>query len=146
MLDGIAIALKLLVWKISARPASTFVEGDARLVRAPDGSMVREYPVSVNAEGFIDGEPWDWELLWEGSRTGGMGAVAVGGAVERLQSELREYAAGKRLASPPLPLVAYYGTGRPWMPQRRKGKKKVATNLTIRTNAHLNCLSAQASC
>jgi predicted ATP-binding protein involved in virulence len=102
--------------------------------------MVRQYPVVVTAEGLIHGEHLDWSLSSEGQRR--VDATVLGNAVDSLQSELREYAERKRQESPALPLIAYYGTGRPWAPQMQKGRRRVSTNLTIRTDAYLNCLSS----
>jgi predicted ATP-binding protein involved in virulence len=142
MLDAIALALKLLVWKISAQRQTTFSKGDVRLVRAPDGSMVPQYPLGVHAEGTIDGGAWDWDLTWPGGSARGVEAQAQGDAIEKLLSGLREYATGKRQESPLLPVVAYYGTGRPWVPQRQKGRRKAGANLAVRTDAYLDCLSS----
>ena len=145
MLDGIGIALEFFVSSLSGRRQMGFSSEDARLTQSPDGSTVAQYPVRLVADGEIDGDEtrWTTSLSLIDGRPSYARAWLFGGPAEKLRKELAEYADRKKDQAPPLPVIAYYGTGRPWTPQRQHaGKKKTAADLTIQTNAYLNCLSS----
>jgi predicted ATP-binding protein involved in virulence len=145
MLDGISFAFLPFVNDFLGASRGGFWLSDARMTRSPDGTMERQFPVSFEAEGIVDGNPatWSRQLTSSDGKTTHAQATVLAASARRILTELGEYSDRKRAEAPPLPVIAYFGTGRPWSPHRRtEGKKKTATDLTIRTNAYLNCLSS----
>jgi predicted ATP-binding protein involved in virulence len=152
VLDAIAIALGLFVDTIaSGRQAHGFDRSDIRLVRGEDGAMAPSLPVELAANGTADGERLSWSRAVSSLgkvrvRTANRDAKTLHKAAERLRERLTGFASGEREQPPPLPLVAFYGTGRLWSEHRlTKGKRIADSSAMGRVAGYLDSLSSSSS-
>ena len=117
VLDAIGISLGLFVDTIAGtRQSHGFERSDVRLSRTPDGAMLPALPVELTASGSADGARLSWRRALNGAgaraRTTTKDAETLRAAAEQLRQRLQGFAAGGRQQPPPLPIVAFYGTGR----------------------------------
>lgn len=151
VLDAIGIALGLFVDTITqARVSHGFERTDVRLVHSDTAAMVPALPVEIAASGSADGERLLWRLALNGtskrSRTTTRDAETLRKAGERLRQRLDGFAAGGREQPPPLPLVAFYGTGRLWSEHRlTKGKRTADPSALGRIAGYVDSLSSSSS-
>ena len=85
--------------------------------------LVERTPVQIKAIGALDGRAVEWlrQIKSNGSRTSNTGAKA---ALEIISSLFQQVAAGARIW---LPIVAYYGAGRAWLPSKSRDPKATIT-------------------
>jgi predicted ATP-binding protein involved in virulence len=152
VLDAIGISLGLFVDTIAnGRHGHGFERSDVRLARNADGSMVPELPVELKASGSADGSRLSWRravntLGKHRVRTTSREAKTLVAAAEGLRQRLTEFAGGKRDQPPPLPLVAFYGTGRLWSEHKLTERKRGAGQSSIgRVAGYLDSLSSSSS-
>ena len=99
-----------------------------------------QFPVSVKAEGIVDGKEVSWErmLKTEASR----GTMATSKEITDISQEYqRRFRSGDKTLI--LPVVAYYGTGRLWVQYREKKDDKASKN--TRTNGYIDNLNGAAN-
>ncbi len=148
LLDAIAIALGYFVDTFRDPTHQGFEKTDIRLVQTPEGQMVQQPPVVLDASGEIEGRPLNWQrkLETETGRTTYKEASELRDAAKALQRDLQDYADGRSPTPPSLPVVAYYGTGRLWSTGRlTKGREEVATRFNHQVDAYANCLKPEST-
>jgi predicted ATP-binding protein involved in virulence len=143
-LDALAVALG--VWHV-ARPTAgwrAIRRDEARLVPKQDGDTTRFDPApspSITAEGVIGGKPIKWtrmnrEYSSKTTNKEARGAIKV---VEDLLEQSR-----KKEARITLPVLAYYGAGRAWLPvPDRQSKFELKLNKVSRFDAYYYCLAGR---
>jgi predicted ATP-binding protein involved in virulence len=101
--------------------------------------MERQYPVSLQAVGEIDGREQQWERQLRGqkSRTTVKEAACLKNYANTLQTRVRS---GDLVV---LPLLAYYGTGRLW--KERNLTQNQTTQSSSRTLGYNECLNPTSS-
>lgn len=148
VLEAIAIALRPFVEELGAGGSHGIARGDIRKIRsAQTAEMVPMLPVTIHAQAAISGRIINWkrELLKEKGRTTRAEAKALTDCAHRFQDELQRSASSHH-PSPVFPLVAFYGTGRLWSSSKvTQGKEKLAGDMTRRSGAYLDCLSASST-
>lgn len=152
LLDAIGIALGLFVDTISeGGQAYPFERSDVRRVPRGDGRMEARLPVELAASGSADGERLSWNravttLGAKRVRTGNRDAQSLRAAAGKLRERLGDFAAGQREQPPPLPLVAFYGTGRLWSEHRlTRAKRTTDSSAMERVSAYVDSLSSSSS-
>ena len=145
VLDALAVALGPFVGAFDEAKGTHFATSDVRLVRMSDTTMAEmeaQYPLTMKVDGIVNGhkETWQRELKSAKSRTTYGAAAVLNKYGKDLQSQVRA-AADRRGASPILPLVSYYGTGRLWSEMRPTSDKK-ASNRTSRLVGYSDCLNS----
>ena len=140
VLDGVAVALGTYVGAFDMGKATHIEKSDARIARMNDqGDGEAQYPVRVRAHFKLPVGSGNYEIEREltgpKNRTTVSGARALTEYGEELQGMLR---AEWQIARP-LPLVAYYGTGRLWKTHKNMERKQVLS--ASRTMGYENCLS-----
>lgn len=145
VLDALAVALGPFVGAFDEAKGTYFTTSDARLARrrgATMAEMEEQYPLTMSVAGIVNGhkKTWQRELMGAKSRTTHAGAAALSDYGRDLQRRVRAAADG-RGASPLLPLVSYYGTGRLWSEMRLTSGKK-AGNKTSRLVGYTDCLGS----
>ncbi|CAM2065544.1 AAA family ATPase [Sulfidibacter corallicola] len=116
ILDALTIAIGSLFLKFADAPSRHIRQDEVRLktVRWDNGQGVNrepQYPVVIGAHGHVSGKPLEWErrLKTGSSRTDRIKARPILNVSSSLQKNVME---GKPT---PLPVIAYYGTGRLWL-------------------------------
>jgi predicted ATP-binding protein involved in virulence len=147
VLDALAVALG--VWLIkgpdsslagSRRPISS-TERRQELVQLGDRSLFQEAPgdVSVKAFGRIDGAD---QLSWEQRIAEGRKRASNAGSKETIDIVQRAYARARASEKVLLPVIAYYGAARAWLPHHERSKVKAASNGPARRwGAFYDCLN-----
>jgi len=145
LLDAVAIALRLFVDTLQARPSSSgFHPDDVRLQIGPDSTMSPVLPTSIAASGSVGGIELRWTLARYSDRrhakTKFDNATSLKDAATALREHLQDFNDSKRSDSPVFPIVAYYGTGRLFGAHRlTKTKIEGGTN---RLRGYEDCLSS----
>ncbi|MGE0395978.1 MAG: AAA family ATPase [Kofleriaceae bacterium] len=152
VLDAIGIALGLFVETIvSDGQTHGFERSDVRLARNTDGAMAPVLPVVLTASGSADGARLSWSravnsLGKKRVRTANREAKTLREAAARLRERLTGFAEGQREQPPPLPLVAFYGTGRLWSEHRLTQRRRTAAPTAMgRIAGYLDSLSSSSS-
>ena len=151
ILDAIACALGPLVDDLSGvRAWGGVAPSDVRLVPDADGGMAPVVPAEVGAHGVLDGQRVRWSMALNGvgkhSRTSSRDLRTARAAATGMRARLDEYAHDKREMAPPLPLVAYYGTGRLWAEQRlTEGRRRRDPTPMGRLAGYKDSLSSSSS-
>lgn len=122
---------------------------DVRVVRQ-EGVMMPVLPTEISATGIIDGEKQTWRLGRSGvtphSRNSTKDLKSMRARVQSMRARLESFASEEREMAPPLPLVAYYGTGRLWAPQRlTRGRLQRDLSALGRLSGYQDCLSSDSS-
>lgn len=143
ILDALAVALGPFIGAFDEAKGANFATSDVRLARRPASTMAEmeeQYPLTMIVKGIVNGheETWQRELKSAKSRTTYGTASVLSHYGKDLQSQVRAAADG-RGASPILPLVSYYGTGRLWCERRLTSDKKAA-NKVSRLVGYTDCL------
>lgn len=159
ILDALRLALLPFVTGIGkAKSCPGFLRSDMRgydhetnVLGKPAGFPTPALSTSIVAEGSIVGEPTRWrrerierELFGQTTRRD-MDHVRrlARNLTERIYSESRD---GGRGTQSPLPVVAYYGTGRLYSePRLSKAKRWLVQSSNTRMSAYLDCLSPSSS-
>jgi predicted ATP-binding protein involved in virulence len=123
ILEALSVAAGSWLLDIDGFQARNIHRNDVRLKPIEIGGVLtfeEQYPVSVGAEGTVDGQ----HVRWHRSMAGSMNRTTHGDA-----RELRELAArsdkGVRAGEPiTLPVIAYYGSGRLWKELRDSRQKQ----------------------
>lgn len=114
-LDALAVAAGS--WFLGVRGAESrhIQPGDIRVKinEFKDTARIEKLlPVTVTAEGMIEGKPMTWKRELQGTKTRWVDAKNIKTAAERAVTRMQE---GEPVT---LPLVSYYGTGRLWQEPR----------------------------
>lgn len=150
LLDALSAALEPVVDGLTGvRQWSGVGMGDVRVVRQ-EGAMMPVLPTEISATGIIDGEKQTWRLGRSGvtphSRNSTRDLKTMRSRVRSMRSRLDSFASEQRELAPPLPLVAYYGTGRLWAPQRlTRGRLQRDLSALGRLSGYQDCLSSDSS-
>jgi predicted ATP-binding protein involved in virulence len=151
ILDAIGVALGLFVDTIRGTRQSPAIErSDVRIARDDSNQMHPALPVDLAASGLADGERLSWRRTLNGisprSRTTSRDAETLRVAGERLRGRLNDFAQGGREAPPPLPIVAFYGTGRLWSEHYLTARRRNPEQSTIgRLAGYADSLSSSSS-
>lgn len=152
VLDAIGIALGLFVDTIASNGQSHgFERSDVRLARDADGRMAPVLPVELKANGSADGARLSWSravnsLGKQRVRTTNRDAKTLREAAEGLRKRLTGFALGEREQPPPLPIVAFYGTGRLWSEHRlTERKRNSGASAMGRVAGYVDSLSSSSS-
>jgi predicted ATP-binding protein involved in virulence len=142
LLDALAVAAG--VWLVNS-PDTTLnnsrrniLPSEIRLEAIAFDSIIQLIelkPVQITATGVLDGRSVQWlrQIKSNGSRTSNTGAKA---ALEIISSLFQQVAAGAKIW---LPIVAYYGAGRAWLPSNQRDPKAIATKAARRWDAFYDC-------
>lgn len=152
VLDGIAIALGAWLGATSqaGKEDRTIAVADARLVRQEGDGLATAnpiFPVRVAAEGelrrpqlhdigevFLSKRTWARELRSPSGRT----TIGEASEVRQIARDTENEAAHN--PSHPLPLVAYYGTGRLWVQKKLDRQHESSRLLQSRMGGYAACL------
>lgn len=148
LLDAIVVAIRYFVDELQGQGTHGFLPEDIRLAQGAAGTMVEIPPTTLKARGTIDGRPTEWrrELATSAGKTTTKEAQELADRAKALLFELRDHADKQSPAPPPLPVIAYYGTGRLWSERRLTEKKlDAAGDLTRQLSAYMDCLSPSSS-
>jgi predicted ATP-binding protein involved in virulence len=151
LLDAVALSLGLLVNTISERKESPgFLRHDIRRALTTDGRMLDSLPTSLAAVGVVDGQSIEWSRSLRGAgeraRTTTADARQLIRASAQLRDRLRAFAEATVTPAPPLPIIAYYGTGRLWGESRLTARaRRVDSSALGRRGAYIQCLSPLSS-
>jgi predicted ATP-binding protein involved in virulence len=148
LLDAIVVAIRYFVDELQGQGTHGFSKEDVRLVQASTGAMVEMPPTTLTARGVFDGRGTEWkrELATIAGKTTTKEATELAERARGLLHELRDCAEHRRSDPPPLPVIAYYGTGRLWSEHKlTEGKKGAAGDLTKQLSAYMDCLSPSSS-
>lgn len=123
LLDAVSMALGPVVDELTGvRQAAGLEAGDVRQVRTAEGTMAPVAPTALGARGVLDGERLGWGVRRTTAsprgRTSTKGLTELRKRTQAMRSRLDGYATRTRELPPPLPLIAYYGTGRLWAEER----------------------------
>lgn len=123
ILDAVAIALGPIVDQLAGtRQWDGVSAGDVRKTRLADGEMAANSPTTIVAEGMFDGEILRWSLTRTSasirSRTSTSQLKTLRLRTKAVRERLDNNATGEHHIQSPLPLIAYYGTGRLWAEER----------------------------
>lgn len=151
ILDAIGIALALFVDTLTGlNQWHGFERSDVHLARAEDATMVPVLPVTLAAQGWVDGERIRWsrslDAVKKGARTTTRDAASLRNAAAAIRKRLDELAAGDRREPVVLPVAAFYGTGRLWSEHRLTSIRRTAEPSTMsRVSGYIDCLSSSSS-
>jgi predicted ATP-binding protein involved in virulence len=129
LLDAVAMALGPVVDELTGTRQSPGLDAaDVRKVRRAAGAMEPMVPTTVSARGVLDGERLSWGIRRSStspySRTATNGLTELRRCAQAMRSRLDQYATRNRDLPPPLPLIAYYGTGRLWAEERLTASRR----------------------
>ena len=143
VLDALAVAIG--IWHKFTPPGSgwrNILPEEIRLDPVPAGDRVlfkRMLPTSITATGCIG---QDRNLMWTrmikdgGVRTTNAEASEAEGAINRLVQDADNHEAM-------LPVLAYYGAGRAWLPTNKRPSSTTTSEKTQRLSAYYNCLDTR---
>jgi predicted ATP-binding protein involved in virulence len=99
--------------------------------------LLERTPVQVRAYGTIDGQPMEWlrQIKPNGSKTSNTEAKK---ALVKISNLFKQITAGEKIW---LPIVAYYGAGRLWLPSNQRVKATTAKNPARRWDAFYDCFA-----
>lgn len=144
VLDALAIAIGTFLVGLDGIPSIGISKNDAMNKSYDMGSVVDlqpQYPVSIQAEGIMDGRPITWLRELNGSE----GRTTIGGAKELIdiaQNYQARVRAGDKTAI--LPILSYYGTGRLWA-QKKEKKASQQIEKFSRLVGYTDCLAAESN-
>lgn len=123
LLDAVAIALGPVVdHLVGTRLSAGVAADDVRRVPNADGEMEFSVPTELSARGLVDGERLRWAVRKTShsprGRTSTKDLKLLRSRTDAMRMRLDHYAREERELPPPLPLIAYYGTGRLWAEER----------------------------
>jgi predicted ATP-binding protein involved in virulence len=150
ILDALSIALGPVVDEFTGiRQWARIESGDVRQVRQ-DGYMAAQVPTALSARGVIDGESLEWQVRRAVASTSGRTSTRDSTQLRKgaaaLKGRLDSYSKHERKLPPPLPLIAYYGTGRLWAEQRlTEGRRRRDPSPLGRLSGYQDCLSSASS-
>lgn len=142
ILDALAVALGL--WH-KAAPGSgwrNILEEEIRLEPVPAGDRVHfkpQRPCRITAEGAIgarEGLSWTRMIREKGTRTTNAGAREAEAAITDLVKDAEAQKA-------PLPVLAYYGAGRAWLPTNKRPKSTLSQRKPQQFDAYRQCLDTR---
>jgi predicted ATP-binding protein involved in virulence len=121
ILDAIAVGISALLSEIKESDSSrSLLDDDVRLARNKDDqitSIGEQYPVSVTCEGIVETE----EITWKQSLADKGLEVKTDETINTLSQNLNKIVSNGQNCL--LPLIAYYGTDRLWIPKQKKKAK-----------------------
>lgn len=140
LLDAASVALGSFLVKMDGASGTSLRPSDAHLKHYAQGSILDgqpQYPVTVSAEGIVRGK----NVSWARSLRSSEGKTTIGDARELTSLSLR-YLADVRegRTQPPLPIIAYYGTGRLWAQKRDNADKPLVK--FNRLDGYAGCLDS----
>jgi predicted ATP-binding protein involved in virulence len=150
ILDALSIALGPVVDEFTGIQKWARIEsGDVRQV-LEDGHMAPRVPTELSARGVIDGESLEWQVrravAATSGRTSARKLTQLRERAAALKGRLESYSKHEREIPPPLPLIAYYGTGRLWAEQRlTEGRRRRDPSPLGRLSGYQDCLSSASS-
>lgn len=148
ILDAIGSALGLFIDAVTGRrDHHAFAREDVRTVPG-DHEMKPMLPISFIADGLVVGQQLTWHRRAESVdrvRASTKRAADLRATGQALRTLLDDFVSGKLPVAPPLPMVAFYGTGRLWSEHRRRREKQPAHPAHDRFNAYVGCLSSSSS-
>lgn len=134
VLDGITVALGTFVGAFDLGKAQHIDKSDARLLRVDNQpESEAQYPVAVNA---VFAQP---KMVVSRELTGPKNKTTIRDAHAITEYGLQLQKMVRTGAQAPLPLVAYYGTGRLWKAHKNMERKQVLS--ASRTMGYEDCLS-----
>ena len=138
LLDATTVALGTFVGAFDLGKASHIERSDARYVRTSERvASEQQYPVEVGAD-FIEPTMMIFrQLMGAKNKTTIKDASELNEYGKRLQVAMREF------RDEPLPIVAYYGTGRLWKAHKNMTRKAVLRE--SRSMGYEDCLSSASS-
>ena len=142
ILDAIAVAFGTFVNATGLAKGVVFHREDVRRFKARDtqsNEMEEKYPLTLKADGFIDGNPTQWQR--EFKKPNGATTTKDTKPLITYGTEIRDHVTKDKDTT--LPLVSYYGTGRLWAQKRTSIPKKKSE--TSRLSAYMDCLDAFSS-
>jgi predicted ATP-binding protein involved in virulence len=147
VLDALAVALGVWLIKVpdsslanSRRPISP-TEKRLKLVQSGDRSLFQEAPgyVSVKAFGSIEEHG---NLSWEQRIGEGKKRASNAESKDAIEIVQQAYARAQASEQVLLPIIAYYGAGRAWLPHHERNKAKAKSNGPARRwAAFYDCLN-----
>lgn len=154
VLDAIRIGLWPFVSSFDAvtgtMPNSGIDVDDVHLARGKHRNMEPQLPARIEAVAKINGQPVHWarqrDKVSKGAKTTVKDAKPIAELGSRLQDKVRILTADntEHDSSPetPLPIVAYYGTGRLWKQRYLTLKNQSSSDFFSRTSAYVGCLDS----
>jgi predicted ATP-binding protein involved in virulence len=139
ILDAIAVGISALLSEIKESDSSrSLLDDDVRLARNKDDqitSIGEQYPVSVTCEGIVETE----EITWKQSLADKGLEVKTDETINTLSQNLNKIVSNGQNCL--LPLIAYYGTDRLWIPKQKKKQNKDKNNAVkeSRNKGYENC-------
>ena len=141
ILDAITVALGSIFLGIDDLASPGFKPRDSRQITTKIGSTIdrqAQYPVSVSCTGEFGGI----SITWERTQSKAGAVTSVGGAQSIKQLAMGwQQCIASGMTNVDLPLIAYYGTGRLWMPKKDSTPKRIDN----RFQGYMGCLSADSN-
>lgn len=147
ILDAIATSLRPFVDAMRAVPSHGIDPKDVRRV-SRGGPMIEVLPTEIHARGVIDGQRTQWRRKRASlrGRTTHAEAHEIVARGEALRQAVVDHALHADTAWHPLPVIAYYGTGRLWNEHKLTApKKRAAEEIGLTMGAYLDALSPSSS-
>jgi predicted ATP-binding protein involved in virulence len=135
VLDALSVALGAFFIEIPGMDSRPIRRSEIRLLWQ-DGQPKEQRPVSVGAEGRLDGVSLKWKRDIVKKKTSSQYAKAIRQMVEQKLSAYRE------ASGVVFPVIAYHGTGRLWATHEKIDFQKQGQGLEM---GYMNCLSAKSS-
>lgn len=154
VLDAIRIGLWPFVSSFDAVTGTMSNSGidvdDVHLARGKHRNMEPQLPARIEAVAKINGQPVYWarqrDKVSKGAKTTVKDAKPIAELGARLQEKIRMLAADNTehdsSLETPLPIVAYYGTGRLWKQRYLTLKNQSSSDFFSRTSAYVGCLDS----
>ncbi len=143
VLDALAVALGIWHTKIPQPGWRNILEEEVRVepIRYGDGRVSFEpvLPTRITATGAINGSKaitWTRQIRRDGNRTSNVEAKE---AIEVIGRWVNAAESGKIA----LPVLAYYGAGRAWLPTNKKPAHRLKSKKPRRFDAYENCLDTR---
>jgi predicted ATP-binding protein involved in virulence len=143
ILDGIAAAMAPVVNDLADAEVWPGLAGtDHRLLPNGDGPLVPAGKLAIRATAVMDGAPMQWSVAIRRSDNDLDGLRAGCAAAKEARGNLADPTRIASRLAPPLPLVAYYGTGRLSLDERRLDRRRRQSALRGRLCGYEDRLSS----
>lgn len=149
LLDAVALALGLFVDTVAGTSQwHGFSKRDVRRVRNGEQTLVAPGYVEFQAEAEIEGHTVSWRRWMRSDAKRAITSTKEATELTGVSRSLRDRLESKAIEAPnhfEIPLIAYYGSGRRWHPDRAKPKRPTDEPVNERCIGYVDCLDSSAT-